>query len=263
MGRNQKIMVVLTVLSVIIATIPLVVSLASFLREEESRSLDLISLSDSQVVRQDDSVSERIEVFFDDAIVPDLWVGTYRLENTGTEPITRSDFDQPIYLSLSHGRLLGLALNSDSSSKQLNAEIALGEDQVVSISEALFNPGQHLVFSIFATTALTDNVFVDANIAGVESVNITTAPVGDSDQVVSSRTSVLVALIGLMVGFEAMLSSVISPVLFARISPTADVDRIRRRRRTSSVMGVLGAAIVYAVILAIAVSTDALGVIGL
>jgi hypothetical protein len=115
-------------------------ALVADLLQRENRAIDLLLVSSSQLVQPAASTSQRVKVLVDGESVDEIWVGTFRFENTGNIALERDDFDRDTRFFLPAGQIIEATITSDTSSS-LRPKLTLRGPSSFEISRELMNPG--------------------------------------------------------------------------------------------------------------------------
>ncbi|MFA0434397.1 hypothetical protein AB4605_21215 [Vibrio cyclitrophicus] len=111
-----------------------------------------------------------LKVFFDEQLVEAPKLIRLQIKNSGTEPISKSDFDTPLQLKFAQGATLLKAIITSTVPTSIPAEVSLESDSI-ELKPLLLNPEDTINVSIIISGTI-DNLEVFGRIANIQSLDL-------------------------------------------------------------------------------------------
>lgn len=128
------------------------------------------------------------------------YLSTIEIENNGTKPVTSSDFESPIEISVQSGVHIARARVSKTEPETLAPHVTV-EPQVIKVSPLLLNPGDRLVISVL-TSGAEPQFNAEARIVNLSRISIIE---GGERSGINKPTLILIYLIAVSLTASALV----------------------------------------------------------
>jgi hypothetical protein len=179
-------------LSLFIALAGVVIPIWLWQVDLDAKNLSLKIVSTTSLSPNGSASMEGVRVTLDDKSLEIPYVSVLEIENTGSRPITQSDFESPISLSVSPPATVVKAQIKDTNPVDLKPTISVSNAQIL-LNPLLLNPKDRFQITILTAGALPDFA-VRSRVAGVSTVLLTDTVVSRTARRYWLRTTVSVLL---------------------------------------------------------------------
>ena len=183
--ENQK-----WIISTIMAALALIIPIALYMFSLTEKKLEYEVISQSEIIGKDISM-DKIEIKIGEESVNCISISTFKIRNSGTEPILKSDFERPILIMFSEGTKIYTSKLKHKIPENLSLKYRENGNNLL-IEPLLFNSGDEFEMEILSSSNSYPKI--DTRIAGVKEMT-TTYP--DSRKVV--KRSIFLFLIYILV----------------------------------------------------------------
>jgi hypothetical protein len=134
-------------LGVLVGIIAIVITYAIFLRSQEVKNIQIVTLTDTSLVDISNLVQSQISISYSgrNIAITNLSLVQVKVENSGTIPITIQDFAEPINFVFPRGADVLDARVVEKSPRYLDVNLSVHDDSSVIISPLLLNPSDKIV----------------------------------------------------------------------------------------------------------------------
>lgn len=160
-----------TVIAALAAVAALIIPIALFLLERQSKTLTVDTVSTSNVADLSDPALSVLKLTYKDQTISRVTAATIQVANTGTVPIEMHDFERPLTIRFDNDSMILAASPSEQEPDNLRPEITVNSS-TVTISPLLLNPRDQFRLNIILRGEFKEPT-VDARISGISSVSRT------------------------------------------------------------------------------------------
>ncbi|NOQ68761.1 MAG: hypothetical protein GQ573_01405 [Gammaproteobacteria bacterium] len=163
-------------ISTLLAVLALVIPIMLYLVSLPDKSLTYQIISKSELIGTNISVDDLV-IKIKDQPIKEAYIYLIKILNEGAEPITKNDFERPMFLRFVDGTKIFHVKFKNKKPDNLSLTYAI-EENVISINPFLFNPADE--FDIEILSSSDTRPAIDARIAGITNVD-ELLPTGDSN----------------------------------------------------------------------------------
>lgn len=153
------------ILAVILSTLAIIISIILFVYGRKKKSLSYDIISNNPVILKEDTIKEKLEIFFNKKIVKNVYLIVLKLINSGNVPIEVKDYDEP--LSISFGE------DSKVLTAEISGEISTHstiEGEKVIINPTLLNKEDYIKLQVLVSDYSGGKIIFSGRIVGVKSI---------------------------------------------------------------------------------------------
>ena len=180
--------------------IGVVVAIGIFLAGRPYKGLRVEVLSNSPVVSVNADLAGEIQVLYKGQSVQSLSLILLKIENTGNEPITESDYSEPIRISIAQNAQVGEVSIQETRPEKIPLTSTITSSDQIELSEVLLNPGDQAIVKVLALNN-DGTLGIEGRIAGITQIEqVTGLQESNSAQVPLSQSNASVIVIALLSG---------------------------------------------------------------
>lgn len=161
-----------TIISAVAGVAALLIPVALFVLERQSKALTIETVSRARVADVTDPGLSVLKLTYRDKPIGRVTTATIEVKNSGTQPIQPPDFERPLVLRFSPAESLLAATVTERAPANLIPQITL-DSSTITISPLLLNPGDRFRLNLVLQGDF-DEPTADARIAGIRNVSRTT-----------------------------------------------------------------------------------------
>ena len=153
----------------ILAFFAVVVPIAVFFAQRKKKKLSYDVTSNTPLLSVEDEIQGKIKVLYEGNEVKKVHLLTFKFTNTGNQPISSTDYERPLTISVNDEATILTYEAIDEEPKNLGAELTLSGNSIT-LSPLLLNPKDS--FSIKALVSdFEGHPEIDGRINGVKSIS--------------------------------------------------------------------------------------------
>jgi hypothetical protein len=116
-----------------------------------------------------ESVKGSVKILYEDKLVEGIEGVTIKIQNAGSEPIQKADFDRPVTVDFGEGAQILEAEIAEKKPDETEADIIINESSV-QLTPTLLNPDDFVTMSVLLTQFEKDKPDVEGRIVGVKRI---------------------------------------------------------------------------------------------
>jgi len=145
-----------------------------FFSGSPTTTLELRTTSSLALAAPVGALSERIQIYFDDEEISQLWLATFNLVNTGTQDIGIGDFGGPILFSSTSVEIVEL-ISGDSEPPTLEPRYSnIDEDHSFTLAPLFLKADDIVTFSVLSSSKL-ERLDATARIKDLDQIDVRTS----------------------------------------------------------------------------------------
>ena len=156
-------------LSAIFAFFAVVVAIAIFFAQRKKKKLSYDVISNTQLLSVKDEIQGKVKVLYEGNEVKKVHLLTLKFTNTGNQPISSTDYERPLTISVNDEATILTYEAIDEEPKNLGAELTLSGNSIT-LSPLLLNPKDSLLIKALVSD-FEGNPEIDGRINGVKSIS--------------------------------------------------------------------------------------------
>lgn len=154
------------ILSTVLAVLAVLVPIILYLLSLPAKSLEYEIVSRSELIGEEFPIND-LELKIKGESVNKVMLYTFRISNSGSEPILKDDFERPISINVPDDTKIYLARLKKKLPENLTLKYELNNNKLL-IEPLLFNSDEEFEIELFSSSNVYPNI--DARIAGITKI---------------------------------------------------------------------------------------------